>query len=83
MADSTTPAPVAPAGTASLTDIKAALADIPVIAADLSKIVADVKSGNLQQLPTLVSDAKAFIKDFADCLGKAQQAVAELRGLFS
>jgi hypothetical protein len=83
MADSPTAAPVAPAEPVSLTDIKAALADVPVILTDLSKIVADVKSGNLQQLPTLVNDAKAFLKDFTDCLGKAEQAVAELRGLFS
>jgi hypothetical protein len=77
------PAPVAPAEPASLTDIKAALADVPVLLADLSKIVADVKSGSLQQLPALVTDAKAFVKEFADCLGKAQQAVTDLRGLLS
>ncbi len=83
MADSQTPAPVTPAEPASLAAIKAALADVPVILADLSKIVTDVKTGNLQQLPALVNDAKAFIKEFADCLGKAEQAVADLRGLFS
>ena len=65
-----------PSEPASLTEIKAALADVPVILADSSKIVADVKTGSLQQLPTLVSDAKAFIQEFADCLGKAEQAVA-------
>ena len=83
MADSPTPAPVTPSEPASLTEIKAALADVPVILADLTKIVADVKTGSLQQLPTLVSDAKAFLQEFADCLGKAEQAVANLRGLLS
>jgi hypothetical protein len=84
MADSPTSAPVALADPATtLADIKAALADLPVILADLSKIVADVKAGSLQQLPALVTDVKAFVQEFADCLGKAQKAVADLRGLLS
>jgi hypothetical protein len=71
MADSPTPAPATPADAATtLADIKAALVDLPVILSDLSKIVTDVKTGSLQQLPALVTDAKAFIQEFADCLEK-------------
>jgi hypothetical protein len=75
------PTPAAADAATAINEIKAALAEVPIVTADLQKLLADAKDAGLASLPTLVRDAKAFVKDFEDCLGKATQAVADLRVL--